>query len=163
MSANTMGKILANPTVRHFLYQPKDINNDYDIPFIGSYSKDGKTIYFDRHLPEVIFLKLDGQKREVNPRELIKPHEELEKAIISALGWGYYLAHAAATAYEKRGVLQRLGPQWWMPYTHAMDGYAKADEHEKIRLVPKDLDMTPYHAAPANQLLLKAMKKAMGK
>ena len=49
-----------------------------------------------------------------------------------------------------------------MPYEHTMDGYAKADEHEKIKKVPKNLDMTPYHDADDNRLL-KVMQKAKSK
>ena len=137
-------------------------NNDFNIPFIGSYSNDGRTIYFDRNLPERITLRHDGQTREIAPREFISPHECFEKSVIDALGWSYFPAHAAATAYEKRNLFQRLGPQWWGPYTHEMDGYASADEHENIRRVPKDLDMTPYLAPPVNRRLVEAMKKAMG-
>lgn len=156
----TMTKLLHNPAIQEKLFRPFEINNDFDIPYIAGYAKNGKTIYFDRHLPETAVIKFDGQKREIQPRHFLKLHESLEKAIIDALGWGYFPAHAAATAYERRGVLQVLGPQWWMPYQHEMDGYAKADEHEKVKSVPKDLDMTPYLAEP-DQRLIKAMRKAM--
>src|ERR1700686_2731052 len=136
VSVLTMDKLLATPAVRDRLYSHREENNNFDIAYIGSYSSDGSTIYFDRHLPETITLRHDGQTREIAPREFIRPHEVFEKSVIDALGWSYYPAHAAATAYEKRNLFQRLGPQWWMPYTHAMDGYAKADEHEKIKKSP---------------------------
>lgn len=160
VSLDTMRKILTNPAVMNHLYTGREENNDYDIPYIAGYSKDGKTIYFDRHLPEMITLYLDGQKREINPREYLRLHESLEKAIIDSLGWSYYPAHAAATAYERRGIFTRVGPQWWVPYQHAMDGYAKADEHEKIKSVPKNLDMTPYLTPPVSKRMLDAMNKA---
>ena len=156
----TMEKLKANPAVREKLWMPRTEDNSFDIPYIAGYSKDGKTIYYDRHLPEVLKLKYDRSTRDINPREFLRLHETLEKAIIDALGWGYYHAHAAATAWERRNVFERLGPQWWMPYQHAMDGYAKADEHEKIKRVPKDLDLTPYKAPPVNHKLLEAIHKA---
>lgn len=156
----TMAKLLANPEVQKRLFTYRQEDNDFDIPYIAGYSRNGETLYFDRHLPESLFLKLDGHKKEIQPRQFLKLHESLEKAIIDALGWGYFPAHAAATAYERRGVFQMLGPQWWMPYTHAMDGYAKVDEHEKIKRAPKDLDMTPYLAPPVNHTLLKAVRRA---
>lgn len=162
MSMVTMGKVLNDPAVRERLFTPRKEDNDYDIPYIAGYSKKGDTIFYDRHLPEIIKLNLDGQHKEINPRNFIRMHETLEKSIIDALGWGYFQAHAAATAYERRSVFQTLGPQWWMPYQHAMDGYAKADEHEKVTSVPKDLDMTPYMTSPVNKALLAAMHKAMG-
>ncbi len=162
VSRASIDALLANPAIRERLWAPHEENNDFDIPYIAGYAKDDKKTYYDRHLPEVISLHLDGHNREISPREFLRRHETLEKAIIDALGWGYFPAHAAATAYEKRGVLERLGPQWWMPYTHAMDGYARVDEHEQITTVPKDLDMTPYRAAPVNTRLLTAMQKAQG-
>jgi hypothetical protein len=162
VSMATMAKILANPAVREKLWRGREEDNNFDIPYIAGYSKDGNTLFFDRHLPEILTLELDGNKREINPREFLRLHETLEKAIIDALGWSYFPAHAAATAYERRGILQKLGPQWWMPYEHTMDGYAKADEHEKIKKVPKNLDMTPYHDADDNRLL-KVMQKAKSK
>jgi hypothetical protein len=161
VSAESMEKLLANPAVRERLWRHPEENNDFTIPYIAGYSTDGDTIYFDSGLPEMIKLKHDGQTREIAPREFIRPHEIFEKAVIDALGWSYYPAHAAATAYEKRNVFQRLGPQWWMPYTHEMDGYASADEAEKIKKVPKDLDMAPYLAPPVNRRLVEAMKRAM--
>lgn len=153
VSMATMAKLLSNSAIQERLFRPFEINNDSDIPYIAGYSKDGNTIFYDRHLPETIFLKLDGHKKDIQPRQFLKLHESLEKAIIDALGWSYYPAHAAATAYERRGVLQVLGPQWWVPYQHEMDGYAKADEHEKIKRVPKDLDMTPYKDAHDTRLI----------
>lgn len=158
VSLATMGKLLANPAIQDKLYRAREINNEHDIPYIAGYSKNGNILYFDRHLPEILTLELDGHKREIQPRDFLRLHETLEKAIIDALGWGYFPAHAAATAYERRGVFQRVGPEWWMPYQHSMDGYAKADEHEKIKSVPKDLDMTPYRG---DHRLVTAMRKAM--
>lgn len=153
---------MRNPAVQERLYRGREEVNDFDIPYIAGYSKNGDHIFFDRHLPEAIKLKLDGHEREIQPREFLRLHETLEKAIIDALGWGYFPAHAAATAYERRGIFQRLGPQWWMPYEHAMDGYAKADEHESVQSVPPNLDMTPYLTPPVNRGLLAAMRKAQG-
>jgi hypothetical protein len=162
VSMATMERLLANPEVREKLFILRQEDNNFDIPYIAGYSRDGKTLYFDRHLPETTKLKLDGQTKEINPREFLRKHESLEKAVIDALGWGYFPAHAAATAYERRHVLQVLGPQWWMPYQHEMDGYAKADEHEKIKRAPKNLDLTPYKTAPINHKLLAAIHKAQG-
>jgi hypothetical protein len=162
VSMATMGKLLANPAIREKLWQPREEDNSWDIPYIAGYSKNGHILFFDRHLPEILTLELDGNKREFNPRDFLRMHETLEKAIIDALGWGYFPAHAAATAYERRGVLQRLGPQWWVPYQHSMDGYAKADEHEKIKRIPKELDLTPYRDAHDSRLL-KYMQRAKSK
>lgn len=162
VGAETLDKITSMPAVRERLWQPRREDNSFSVPYIAGYSTDGKTLYFDSHLPGQIELKHDGQTRTFDPRRFLRLHEELEKAIIDALGWSYYPSHAVATMAEKRAVLRELGPMWWMPYTHAMDGFASGDEHEKITKVPRDLDMTPYLAPPVNRRLIEAMKKAMG-
>jgi hypothetical protein len=162
VSVESLDKILSMPAVRDRLWQPREEDNSSDVPFIAGYSNDRKTIFYDRHLPETITLKLDGKTRDIRPREHIRPHETIEPIIIDVLGWSYFPAHAVATAYEKRQFIQRIGPEWWMPYTHAMDGFANSDEHERVTKVPKDLDMTPYLAPPVNRRLVEAMKKAMG-
>jgi hypothetical protein len=162
VSAESINKILANPTIRDKLYGYREENNNFTIPFIAGYSQDRKTIYFDQHLPETITLKHDGKSRDIRPRDHIRPHEIIEPIVMDVLGWTYFPAHAVATAYEKRNFIQRVGPEWWMPYTYAMDGFASGDEHEKITKVPKDLDMAPYLAPPVNRRLVEAMKKAQG-
>ena len=151
-----------DPRVTPLLWRVWKKNSDYDIPFIAGYNDDGTVIYFDRHLPERVTLQHDGRKsREFDPREFYRIHETWEKSLIDGLDWGYYPAHRVATAMEKRAVLERLGPQWWMPYTEMSDQYAKDDEHELIKRVPSDLDLTPYQAPPADQRLLAKIKGAM--
>jgi hypothetical protein len=47
-----------------------------------------------------------------------------------------------------------LGPGSWEPYSKVLEKYIKADEHEKLKKVPADLDLTPYKAEPVNKKLL---------
>ena len=161
VSSAKIEQLRRDPQVTSRLWRARKENSDFDIPFIAGYSKDGDTIYFDRHLPERVTIEHDGRKRDFDPREFYRIHESWEKALIDALGYGYYPAHRVATAMEKRAVLERLGPQWWMPYTELADQFAKADEHERIKRVPKDLDLTPYEAPPADRRLLAKVKGAM--
>ena len=159
LSSHTIDRILTNPAIREHVYRSYDLDHDHDLPYLAGYSKDGKTIYIDRHLPEHISYVSDGLKKEFNPSDFVKLHEILEKACIDVLGWGYYHAHEAANGYERRAVM-RAG-LLWTPYNKALAPYIKADEHEKLKKVPADLDMTPYYAPPVNKKLVAHMKKVM--
>jgi hypothetical protein len=150
------------PEVRDKLWLPREVNDEYDIPFLAGYSKDRKTIYRDRNLPKTVVAHLDGKTKEIEPDEDIIPHETIEPIVMDVLGWTYFPAHAVATVYGKRRFVRRYGPEWWMPYTHEMDGFASHDEHERVKKVPRDLDMAPYLAPPVNRRLVQAMKRAMG-
>jgi hypothetical protein len=98
-------RLLKNPEVQKLLYRAQSVNTDYDLPYLGGYSKDGKTIYIDRHLPKQLSYEEDGHQQTFDPHPFITMHERFEKAVMDALGWGYLHAHQGATGYERRGVL----------------------------------------------------------
>ena len=156
LSHNLAERCLKDPEVRKLLHRYEHLDDSYDIPYLAGYSTDGKTIYVDRHLPEKLEYEHDGRKREYDPRRFLIDHESMEKALIDALGWGYDHAHEAATAYERRQVLE--SGLSWKPYQEAYRPYIKADEHEKVTKVPSDLDLTPY---ADDTLLLRHMKRKM--
>jgi hypothetical protein len=145
------------------LRAPVKENNDYDVPYLASYSKDGHTIYFDRHLPQRITIPVQHKVHTFDPRQFIRLHEELEKALIDLYDFSYVQAHRAALAYERRGLVRAYGPAAWHPYDAALRPFIKAFEHEKLVKVPPDLDMTPYVSSPVNAALIRAMRKAQGK
>lgn len=163
LNSGALDRLLRNDEVRKHLYGAVQLNREYDLPYLAGYSRDGHTIYIDKHLPQTVTLQLDGQSKKISPDIFLACHERLEKALIDALGYGYAPAHKAATAWEKRHVLMMIGPGWWGPYEKVMDRYIKADEHEKLLNVPSDLDMTPYYAAPIDRKLIAQMEEAMGK
>jgi hypothetical protein len=160
LNSQALDRFLSNDKVKMELYLPRIINKEFDIPYLGSYSKSGKTIYFDRHLPDIITLERVGVKKTFDPIQFLRLHESFEKTLIDQLGLTYQDAHKAATAYEKRGVLQTLGPGWWDLYQKCMEKYIKADAHEKLKKVPRNLDLTPYIDEHDTELL-KHLKKAM--
>lgn len=161
-SIDELERVKANEAVKSRLDQLRvaKIDNEHDIPYLAGYSVDGTTIYFDRHLPEVLALSFDGARYSIRVRDFVRLHEEMEKALIDGLGWGYNRSHRVANMAEKVGVLE-AGIQW-RPYREVLEPYIKADQHERIKRVPFDLDMTPYKAAPVNKKLLKVMQEAMG-
>lgn len=155
-SSTLCTRLLKDPEVRRFLHRYEGVDDSCDLPYLAGYSKDGKIIYIDRHLPEVLSYHHDGRTREYRPRSFLIDHESFEKAVIDALKWKYAHAHQGATEYERRHVMQ--AGLLWTPYQDAYRPYIKADEHEKLKKVPADLDLTPYLDDPA---LLARLKKAM--
>ena len=55
----------------------QDLDRAHDIPYLAGYSRDGKTIYIDRHMPRT--MKFHG--RDID-RPLPDPAEEVEKTLI---------------------------------------------------------------------------------
>lgn len=162
LNSQALDRLLADRAVRECLYRYRPIDRNFDIPYLAGYSQDGSTIFIDRHLPETLELEFDGRKREVNPDEYLRRHEGMEKSLIDTLGYGYAAAHAAATAWERRGVLERLGPGWWVPYSEALAPWIKSDQLEKLVKVPSNLDMTPYLAEPVDKALVARIQAAQG-
>lgn len=139
------------------------MDKDFDLPYLGGYSQDGKTIYVDRHLPDELEIEVDGQRQKFCGDEFVRLHEQLEKVLIDVLGWTYWPAHSAGNGYERRAVLKELGPGAWPAYEKVMLRYVKADEREKLVKVPADLDMTPYYAPPIDKALVARVQKAQGR
>ena len=150
----TVKRALDHKAVKAELARTRRTNDDFDLPYLAGYSKDGKTIYFDRHFPE--FITIHGRK--VNGRRFIQIHEETEKSVIDALGRPYKEAHEIANAAERRAVVAYGIP--WSSYERAIKPFIKADELEKIVQIPPDLDWTPYLAPPVNRALIARMKAA---
>lgn len=120
------------------LRRVKKLDRNHDIPYLAGYSVDGQTIYIDRHLPRVMNYK--GRKIDV-ARYLIM-HEEVEKTLIDQLGLHYLHAHQIATRAEE--ALIRADKILWRDYDRFMQKYVKTVGDERLKKVPKDLDLKPY-------------------
>src|SRR5260221_10795186 len=154
-SAHVLDQLLADPRINQRLNMPHHLDRTYDIPYLGGYSADGRTIYLDKDFPIRVQTK-DG--RSFDPTPFLENHEKIEKAIIDVLGWHYLQAHEAATNFERRTVMQ-AGLDWHT-YNDAIEGWVTKVEHFPIQRVPADLDMTPY-LAEADPKTLALMKQAM--
>ena len=129
---------LADPKVRQKLARGIKIDKTHDVPYLGGISRDGRTVYIDRHLPPS--LKIGG--KSINPVPFLAVHERTEHAIMTTLGLKYAAAHKLATAAEERRVnAAGIDPG---EYEKALQPYIKADAVEKLKKVPKDLFMGPY-------------------
>jgi hypothetical protein len=161
-SADTtkLKRIMENPRIEQWRWRYRPIKREHDLPYLGGYSRDGNTLYIDRHLPDTLEIEDDGTKWVIDPCEFIRLHEEMEKGLLETLGWHYGNAHALANAAERRAVLERGIP--WLAYNQALAPFIKADETERLETVPADLDMTPYLFPPVDRALISRMRKAMG-
>jgi hypothetical protein len=120
------------------LRRVKKLDRSHDIPYLAGYSTDGKTIYIDRHLPTSF--KYRGRTIDVD-RFLIM-HEEVEKTLIDQLDLHYLHAHQIATRAEEAAV--RAERVSWHVYDRFMQKYVKSVGDERLKKVPRDLDLKPY-------------------
>lgn len=149
---------------------------DWDIPYLAGYSKDGRTIYIDRDMPAAFVF--DG--RAIETRRFLGLHEDVEKALIDALHEAddfdrrvlldclrmksprdqiYFHCHGVATCAELYAV-HEAGVNL-KAYNKFMRHQVKRAEDERIRRVPRNLDMTPYQGTDAQDRRLRAaMKRA---
>jgi len=76
----------------------KTIDRRHDIPYLAGYSRNGKIIYIDRHMPET--MRYGG--RDINTDRYLILHEEVEKTLIDQLGLHYLHAHQIASRPSRR-------------------------------------------------------------
>lgn len=107
----------------------KNIDGDFDIPYVAGYSADGHTLYMDKDVPE-----------EYWPH--IAVHEAVEKALEDDLGEDYFVAHQHALKYE-RAAVEKAGLEW-NKYNAEINPLVKKDEHKSLTKTPSDLDLKPY-------------------
>ncbi len=134
----------------------KRLDRKHDVPYLAGYSKDGKTIYIDRHMPR--FFRVRGDKIATD-RFLIL-HEEVEKTLIDRLGLHYLHAHQIATRAEQAAV--RAAGISWRDYDRFVQKYVKRIGDERLTRVPPDLDTRPYRDEHDDDLL-RRMLGAIGK
>lgn len=132
----------------------KDLDRKHDIPYLAGYSRDGKTIYIDRHMPAT--MKYKGH--EIDTDRFLILHEEVEKTLIDQLDLHYLHAHQIATRAEEAAV--RAAGILWRDYDRFMQKYVKRIGDERLKKVPADLDLKPYRDEHDFDLL-KRMQEAV--
>jgi len=116
----------------------KKLDRAHDIPYLAGYSRDGKVIYIDRHMPST--MKYRG--REIDTDRFLILHEEVEKTLIDQLNLHYLHAHQIATRAEEAAV--RAAGILWRDYDRFMQKHVKTIGDERLTKVPPDLDLKPY-------------------
>ena len=125
----------------------KKLDRDHDIPYLAGYSRDGKTIYIDRHMPKSFRFK----GRVVETDRFLILHEEVEKTLIDQLNLHYLHAHQIATRAEQAAV--RACGVTWREYDRFMQKNVKKIGDEGLTKVPADLDQKPYRDEHDYELL----------
>ena len=114
------------------------LDRRYDIPYLAGYSRNGKTIYIDRHMPKWFTFR----GRRINTDRFLILHEAVEKTLIDHLGLRYLYAHQIATRTEQAAV--RASGVTWQAYDRFMRKFVKRIGDEGLGRVPRDLDLKPY-------------------
>jgi hypothetical protein len=116
----------------------RNLDRNHDIPYLAGYSRDGKTIYIDRHMPRS--MKFKG--RDIDTDRFLILHEEVEKTLIDQLNLHYLHAHQIASRAEEAAV--RAARVGWREYDRFMQKHVKSIGDERLSKVPADLDLKPY-------------------
>ena len=130
----------------------KTIDRRHDIPYLAGYSRNGKIIYIDRHMPET--MRYGG--RDINTDRYLILHEEVEKTLIDQLGLHYLHAHQIASRAEQAAV--RSAGIRWRDYDRFMQKYVKHIGDERLTKVPADLDLKPYRDEHDDDLIKRMLK-----
>lgn len=114
------------------------VNRKHDVPYLGGCSRDGKTVYIDRHVPRSFTSR--GRKIDAEPYLIL--HEAVERSLLIHLGLEYQFAHQLALRIEQAAV--RAAGISWHDYNAFTQQHAKRADDETIRRPPLDLDLEPY-------------------
>lgn len=125
----------------------KNLDRKHDIPYLAGYSRDGKTIYIDRHMPP----SFRYRGRDIDTDRFLILHEEVEKTLIDQLNLHYLHAHQIATRAEQAAV--RCAGIEWRAYDRFMQQHVKTIGDERLTKVPADLDEKPYRDEHDTDLL----------
>jgi hypothetical protein len=136
-----------DPRFQAILARGFHVSFDYDIPYLGGYSRDGTVIYIDRDVPAFVAYK--RRKIRLWPTGLVGgicTHEHWEKTAMLVFGWNYTRSHTLANRAEDDFVTNKLGMKMAL-YNGIWDPLIKISEHKLKRNdinLPPDLDRTPY-------------------
>src|SRR5438552_12327534 len=97
----------------------ENLDREHDIPYLAGYSRDGMTIYIDRHMPKSFRFR----GRVIETDRFLILHEEVEKTLIDRLNLHYLHAHQIATRAEQAAV--RAAGVNWRDYDRFMQKYVK--------------------------------------
>lgn len=125
-------RLLKDKSVHKYIEDMNDIGAvDYKhkIPLTGGSSKDGRTYYLDRDVPQKL-------------RQFVLWHERVEKALRTVKGMSYDRAHNLATAAERMNV-EESGRDW-TAYKREIAGIVRANEKEAPHKMPAGFDTGPY-------------------
>ena len=142
-----VSRLMLDRALDAILKRIKNLDRAHDIPYLAGYSRDGRTIYIDRHLPKTFTFR----RKTIEVDRYLILHEEVEKTLIDQLGLHYQHAHQIATRAEEAAV--RADGISWRAYDRFMQKYVKDMGDESLARVPADLDLKPYRDEHDRELL----------
>jgi hypothetical protein len=116
----------------------KTVDRGFDIPYIAGYSRDGETVFIDRHMPRGF--SFEGRRIETDKFLIL--HEAVEKTLLDQLHLHYLHAHQIALRTEQAAV--RAAGVGWREYDRFTKAHEKTIGDERLTKVPRSLDLTPY-------------------
>jgi hypothetical protein len=128
------------------------VDRRYDIPYLAGSSRDGRTIYIDRHLPRTLAVR--GTAIPIAPFLIL--HEAVEKLLFDRFTLTYPLAHQIALRLEQVAV--RNAGLSWRAYNRFTQGYVKQVHEEHLQRLPADLEIKPYEDEHERALLARMLK-----
>src|SRR2546423_12989580 len=119
-----------NDVVKALQRRIRKIDRTYDVPYIAGYSRDGKTIFIDRHLPRTF----THWMKTVRVDPFLATHEIVEKALLDQLRLHYLHAHQIAVRME-RDAVEAAGHSW-SAYQSFIKKHEKPIEEERLEKGP---------------------------
>jgi len=111
------------------------VDHSHQVPFCAGMSDDGKTLYIDHEIPEVV--------GDMHILKTIVVHELVEHCLMRMAGLPYEEAHQIATAAEEACVRANGWPMH--EYNAFWDrAIRKAGSRGSYDNIPQDLDTEPY-------------------
>jgi hypothetical protein len=114
------------------------LDRAHDIPYLAGSSRDGRTVYIDRHVPKT--LRVGRERIPVDPFIIV--HEVVEKLLFDRFRLTYPHAHQFALRLEQAAV--RNAGIRWHDYNALMQAHVKRAHDERLVRLPKDLEIKPY-------------------
>jgi hypothetical protein len=158
----TAGLLQDNPELKTFLARQPIISRQFKVPYLGGISKDGRTVYIDRDLPEEL------PETGIAPDKYIAIHERAEWRLMTHNGMDYggkdggdgahhYAVRLEHNALEEDGYNTD-------EYEDELARYINEDEHADLEPddLPPDLFLGPYmqDETPLDRKLLPILKAA---
>jgi hypothetical protein len=123
------------------------VDRAHDVPYLAGSSRDGRTVYIDRHLPKTLLHR--GRRVAVDPFIVI--HEVVEKLLFDRFRLIYPHAHQFALRLEQVAVRNAGIP--WHDYNALMQRNVKRAHDERLEKLPRDLEIKPYRDEGEVELL----------
>ena len=145
-------RIINSPIFLRALYRPLKITSKFDIPYLAGYNRQGTIIFFDRHFNP--YMRWKGKRIDVRP--FITLHEVGENCLLNYFGFNYQQAHHIITHVEL-AVVKNAGIDT-RAYNRFLNPQIKGIHNEKLKKVPKNLDLRPY-ADEHEQSILQSLQQ----